>query len=393
MKRRVVLKYMLPLAVGAVGLLTIDESVIRRIWYRLEGMFQRSPKLSSNPIRSDAVLSERGKSVSVEMALNSRCNSDDDNNTIKFHWGMFDTNKKLSARQIKGIIESARIPRFTDRRVEIRDDSNVLSFISDNRCSGLLRDWVMVENGMQQQAVALVCAALGVGMVFRGYEKDGTVLSEDDLLTVKARLDPMKPSYEGSLWSETKPSGAKDWVSGNLPDPERNGGRPLVASLSEVETGNKKGMKATGKSLSQLLWAARGRSPHYYKSRPWGMTIPTWKGEQGSCSVYFNCGGEVLKYLNWEGNRPTHALRSVSEQGTPFPLFEDKMISADGCSIVLARNENTGKALWEVGYQLINLLVQAHSLGISYESSLVDTEQKERMEGVGIMSPVATVKI
>jgi hypothetical protein len=393
MKRRVLLGAMIALAVGGMGLLAIDESIIRRVWYKFESLFKRPSKLPPDKMKTEAVLSDRGQSVSVEMALNSRCNSDNDNNTIKFHWGMFDANKKLSAGQIKRIIESARIPRFTDRRVEIRNEGNVLSFISDNRCSGLLRDWLMVENGMLQQTVALVCAALGVGMVFRGYEQDGTVLSEEDILTVKARLDPMKPSYEGSFWSGDKPSGAKEWVSGNLPDPERNGGKALLASLSEVETGNKKGMKATGKSLGQLLWAARGRSPHYYKSKPWGMTIPTWKGEQDSCSVYLICGGEVWRYVNWEGSRPTHALRPLSSKTAAVQVFDDKVIPPDGCFIVLGRNEITGKALWEVGYQLINLLLQANGLGIAYESLLVDTEQKERMERAGIVGPAAIVKI
>jgi hypothetical protein len=87
---------------------------------------------------------------------------------------MFDTTKKLSDAQIEKIIHLARIPRFTDKRVEIQSDRNMLTFVIENHASGLLRDWMMVESGMQQQAIGLVCAALGAGMVFRSLGADGT---------------------------------------------------------------------------------------------------------------------------------------------------------------------------------------------------------------------------
>ena len=38
--------------------------------------------------------------------------------------------------------------------------------------------------------------------------------------------------------------------------------------------------RADKTKISQLLWAARGRTPHYVKSHPWGLTIPTWGGVQ-----------------------------------------------------------------------------------------------------------------
>ena len=133
-------------------------------------------------------LPEGGHNISVETALNSRCTSDYDENPEEFHWGMFDGKKKLSSEQIESVLSLARIPRFTDQRAEIRSERNILIFVVGNQVSGIMRDWMMVESGMQQQAVALICAALGVGMVFRNMGKDGTSISDTDYGTIKIRL-------------------------------------------------------------------------------------------------------------------------------------------------------------------------------------------------------------
>ena len=385
MNRRVFFNYLAAAAAGIAGIMLMDESLIRKVWYRLEGMFKPSVKLPADGERGEAALPSDGKAVSVEKALNSRCNSDNDDNPMNFHWGMFDGGKKLSEEQVKGIIGQARIPRFTDGRVEIRHETNVLSFVIDNRTSGSKRDWMMVESGMQQQAICLVCAAGGIGMVFSGQGKDGTGLSEEDLMTLKALVDPMKPSYERAFWSSATPMGTKGWQTGNLPDPVRDGGKALLACLSEVRTAAESGKKATWESVSQLLWAARGRTPHYYKSTPWGMTIPVWTGKQDTCSVYLISRGKLFEYVNWDRGRPTHALQELGEI--------NDMRLGERTGVVLGKNEETGKALWEVGYQLLNMLVQAHSLGISYESKLLDETSRKGFDHPSLKNPVAILML
>ena len=64
----------------------------------------------------------------------------------------------------------------------------------------------MIESGMQQQAICLICAALGVGMVFKNLSDNGVSFSDKYYATTRIQLDPMKPSYNGSSWSKLFPS-------------------------------------------------------------------------------------------------------------------------------------------------------------------------------------------
>lgn len=338
-------------------------------------------------------LPEEGENTSVETALNSRCTSDYDGNPEKFHWGMFDKAKKLSDEQTEKIIALAKIPRFTDQKVEIQRERNMLTFAVDNHVSGILRDWMMVESGMQQQAVGMVCAALGVGMVFRNLGKDGTPISGTEYASINIRLDPMKPTYNGSFWSTLPPAGTNPWVKGSLPDPARYGDKPLTSTLANLKIENKGSLAATDESISQLLWAARGRTPHLYKSKPWGMTIPTWTGKQHISSVYFISNNKLSKYINWSNNRPTHTL---SESNKIDDQLFDKLVSSFSSHhrfIILGKNEDFARALWEVGYQLLNLLLQAHALGIPYQATLLDETKKTIVERMGVREPVAMVAI
>jgi hypothetical protein len=331
--------------------------------------------------------------ISVEMALNSRCNSDSDGDSYHFHWGMFDSGKKLSGELIDRIIELARIPRFTDQKIEIRPDSNTLRFIVRQDLGKNPRDWLMVESGMQQQAVGLVCAALGLGMVFDNRGRDGIAISETEFETTKIKLGPMKPSYDGSFWTGGRPAGKSPWLAGNLPYPTTDGGMPLISALRESRIERKDSQESTEQSLSQLLWAARGRTPHFYKSKPWGMTIPRWRGEQHISSVYVIRDGELLRYINWKNNRPTHALSSIQKIDVNSLGSTRGPIAPEYGLIVVGKNEISNRALWEVGYQMLNLLVQGHSLGINYRAMLLDPTQKGSFAEAGVIDPVGVLLI
>lgn len=385
MQRRKFLAVMTLGVIGAMSLLFSLSSYKRKT----KGIL----KSALHFLRPDFDLPEEGESISVETVLNSRCTSDHDGNPESFHWGMFDRTKKLTTQQIQNIISLAKIPRFTDRKVEIRSKRNILTFIVENHAAGIMRDWMMVESGMQQQAVGLVSASMGIGMVFRNLGKDGTSISDTDYGTIKIKLNPMKPSYNGTFWSNLPPAGVTPWLTGNLPDPVRDGPKPLISILSNLEIKNKGSSSATDGSISQLLWAARGRTPHLYKSRPWGMTIPTWAGNPHISSVCLISDNKVQKYANWDNNRPTHALLTLNKIESRSYEKLLKSFSANRALIVIGENESFARALWEVGYQLLNLLLQANSLDIPYQAVLLNKAQKSTVSLAGIKDPVAIFAI
>lgn len=371
--------------IGAIGFLFFSICKKREI-----KNFVKSVLYYLNP---SVTLPKEGKIISLETGLNSRCTSDYDGDPEKFHWGMFDKIQKLSEEQIKKIITLARIPRFTDQKIEIRAERNMLTFVVDKRASGIQRDWMMVESGMQQQAVGLVCAALGVGMIFRYLGKDVTSISESDWATIKIKLDPMKPSYNGSFWTNLPPLGRNPWLKGSLPDPCREGDKPLISAFRNLKIKSKSGTKLTDESVGQLLWAARGRTPHFYKSRPWGMTIPTRAGKQHISGVYLISNNKLFKYINWENNRPTHSLSALDTIDSQLLKNLNKRFLLNHIYIVLATNKNSETALWEVGYQLLNLLVQAHSLDISYQAVLLDETLRASISDMTVKNPVAVFAI
>ena len=100
----------------------IEPWVIRRLYYKIENLFGSPAKLAPDGKRAEVHLPPQGEAVSVEMALNSRCNSDYDENPNKFHWGMFDRTRKLPQTQIEEVVSLARIPRFTNGKVEFESD-------------------------------------------------------------------------------------------------------------------------------------------------------------------------------------------------------------------------------------------------------------------------------
>jgi hypothetical protein len=392
MIRRHFLKFVVLAGLGSMAIIMFNFSYVRKAFYRVQSLFSQPPEVPPESERVETTLSPEGPMVSVETALNSRCTSDDDNNPMNFHWGMFDTRKKLSQLQIENIIQYAVIPRFTKAKVQIRNDRNILTFTMDSGAAGIMREWVMVESGMQHQAVGLVCSALGIGYVFSNLGRDGTTLSEGEIGTVKIRVDPLKPGYSGSYWTDTPPEGSADGRNA-LPAPARNGAKPLLSVLRELKTEEMNGERATLERLSQLLWAARGRTPHYYKSTPWGMTIPTWGGEQDISDLSVVCNGILSRYINWRWSKWTHSLDTADRvsQGSLTRLLKGH--DPFNCFVVLGRNENSGRVLWEIGYQLLNLMLQAKSLGLKYRAVLLNENQRETFKNGGIRDPIATLSI
>jgi hypothetical protein len=334
-----------------------------------------------------------GPKVSLEMALNSRCTSDYDCNERNFHWGLFDRRTRLSNEQVDKVISLVRIPRFTRENVRLRNQRNIITFTVPRKTPHPLRDRVMVESGMQQQAVALTCAALGIGMVFRNLGKDGRPLSDTEHGTIRIKLDPVKPSYSGEYWTRSAPAGPSPWVRGNLPEPRRDSATPLVTLLSNLRIRHNTSRVATSQSLSQLLWAARGRTPHFYKSKPWGMTIPTWAGKQDISDVHVIGDNGLSKYINWERNRPTHILRLLTEIDGYQCRSLLKSFNAKSSLIVLGKNEDSARALWEIGYQLFNTILQSLALGISYNAILLEKHQKTIITKLGVKGPVAVLAL
>ena len=364
--------------------------MIRKLFYRIEGVFKSPENVLPESKRPYFDIPKEWDTVTVETALNSRCTSDDDGNPYLFHWGMFDRTKQLSDEQIKKIVGLAKIPRFTGERIDIQITRNLLTFVVENQIYGTRKDWLMIESGMQQQAICLICASLGVGVVFSNMGKDGTIISDRDHRTIQIGLDPMKPTYTGSFWTSLPPRRIiESSKKGTLPDPSRKGEKPLISTLPHLGIGKQGVQKTRAAQISQLLWAARGRTPHYYKSRAWGMTIPTWGGEQNISSVYLVSNYEIHKYVNWDKNKPTHSLSFFNKGNTKgFDYMKDAYPNHDNF-IILAITEDFARALWEVGYQMFNLLLQADALDLSYKASLSGEQERKALEDLGIARAVA----
>lgn len=376
-----------------MALFQLDISTIRRIYNKIEGKLKPPKKLPPDSERKPYDFPEKGYTTSVEVALNSRCTCDYNGNPKKFHWGMFDPAKKLSQEQIKKIIGMINVPRFTAHRLEVKNKDNVITFIIDNHRTGIERDWLMIESGMQQQAAGLACAALGAGMVFKNMGLDGRNLSKADHANIEIKIDAMKPTYGQSYWSTLPPAKKKPWTPGNLPDPKRKGEKSLIQAMAELKTSNNNSQMATAATISQLLWAARGRTPHLYKSKEWGMTIPTWAGEQHLTSIYLLINRKLYKFLNWYNNRPTQRIEltnKINEKRNDDILSH---IPPGNCYIIFVKNETKARSSWEIGYQLFNMMLQAHVLDISYEAILLNEDLIEILKNTGLSNAAAVMAL
>jgi hypothetical protein len=343
--------------------------------------------------------------VSIEKVLNSRCSSDFAHS--KSHFGTF-TGKHLPEEMTNQIIHLCNIPRFTDGRLVQWFKNGYLFLGFENPHDPHKLRLLHIESGMQQEAIYLGCVAKGVGTCIHNQGINGTQYGKNTATASHLIMEMANP-YEEGKFSTRAPGPQKPFVPGkNLSEPRRDGDIDCIAQLPKLTPYSKSGSSATERDVSQLLWAARGRTPHYVKfnkwRQMWGLTIPTWGGGQNYTSVYLVKSSKLYAYLNWtkafslmnrlfldklgwtRGN-PTHEIlfdRNVD--------LSSQMYGYDK-AIVLCQNENTGRALWEVGYMLENMLVQAKSLGISYESKIFSENEISQLSKIGIANPIAVLFI
>jgi hypothetical protein len=375
------------------GILSRDLKTISRINLVYSKLRKRLVKVQAalpDGARTTAVLPVGGESTSVEEALNSRCTGDRDGRSKSGHWGLLDPSRKLSKDDVERVAAAARSLRLTTPGTRIDVDGDDLVFLADRRASGIERDWQMIEDGMRQQAALLVCSALGIGASIRGYGPEGASVSDRWRTSVRIKVRPVMPSYGGSYWTRRAPGPIQKWTSGNLPDPLRAGTTPLLAALRGVPLQAREGGTATRKDLGQVLWAGRGRTPHYYHSVPWGLTIPTYGGRQDGSSLAVILDGHLLSYRNWHNRRPTHSL-------VPAKVLDEASIrelrrrhAGGDCWLIVSVKEARAMHFWETGCQLMNMLLQAHVLDLGYRAILLEESERRFLgEHTGVAGPAA----
>jgi hypothetical protein len=193
--------------------------------------------------------------------------------------------------------------------------------------------------------------------------------------------------------------GLKPWSKGNLPDPVRAGTFPLLRALSCLSAQSNGTGILTDALLGQILWAARGRTPHLYKSKAWGMTIPTSRGEQDNTAICVLEQGIISNYINWSGNRPDHSLKPALKISHDLSCRLQESFAFEKSCIIVTGKENSLKTYMEAGYQLLNILLQARALNLTYKTVLLDESekkfsdnpQKKLVSKAGIKNPLVMV--
>jgi hypothetical protein len=343
--------------------------------------------------------------VSIEKVLNSRCSNNSDFDTKKSHWGTF-INRHPSKKIVNRILRCCNIPRFSNGKLLhwFKNDYLFLGFEKPN--DPYTERVLHIENGMQHEAVYLACTAQGVGTCIHNQGINGTQYGEK-IATVRHLIMEIADPYDSGKFTTKAPSPEKPFLAGkNLNEPLRDGDIECLSHLEHLATTKKSGSSATEKDVSQLLWAAKGRTPHYIRkhvwNQLWGLTIPTWGGGQNYTTVYLIKDAKIFRYINWtkrfslinraflnyakwtRGN-PTHDLR--------YNRNVDSCVQLDDVdtAIILCRNEETNRALWEVGYMLENMLLQTKSLGISFDSKVFTNNENRQLKRDGIPNAVAAL--
>jgi len=333
--------------------------------------------------------------VSIEKVLNSRCSCDFDGDPKKNHWGTFIKDTHPPRKILEAVLRGCRrTPQFSNRKTLFWFEEKQLFLGFEKTDDPFDTRLLHIESGMQHEAVYLACTALGVGTCIRNLGINGTDY-EHQIGTARHQIFENEPNYrEGRLTTEP-PGPPKPFTKGgNLPAPRRNGEVECLPALERLSLLYTKGADADETDISQLLWAAKGRTPHYIKSHAWGLTIPTWGGGQNYTSVYLLKKNKLFRYINWTTpfipnwwmlGRPIHDIKSLRKVNMSSPL------DGTNTAIILTRNEETNRALWEVGYMLENMLLQTKSLGVSYRTKVFGKDEIGKLERIGISEAVATL--
>ena len=350
--------------------------------------------------------------VSIEKVLNSRCSSEFEGVSKKRHWG---TLKETQPPQetIKRIIRCCKVPQYSCGKLELWFKEKYLFLGFEKQKDPFRERMLHIESGMQHEAVYLACAALGVGTCIHNQGINGTDY-EDKIATASHVIREMIAPYETGIFTTKAPGPKKPFIKGkNLSSPVRDSEVECLPELERLTLSNKSGASAREKEISQLLWAAKGRTPHYVGFHPWGLTIPTWAHGQEYTDVYLVKDGKLFRYINWTevyslskplkrglrylkwrlygdseyhvmGN-PTHDIKFLRK------VHESPQLEGAEVGIILCRNEKTGRAFWEVGYMLENMLLQARSLGVSYKSKIFEPDETLQLAGSGVPDAVAAL--
>lgn len=352
------------------------------------------------------LLLELINTVSVEEVINSRCSSCSNHDEMRSHWGKF-LNNSPSKESINYILQCCDgVPRFGTGKLLHWFNEDLLYLGFERQITPSLERLMHIESGMQQEAVYLACATLGLGTCILNQGINGTAYDQK-LATASHIIREIDEPYESGKFTSESPGPKKAFKSGkNLSIPVRNGELECLPELKHLTSSVKSGIVSKEKDLSQLLWSAKGRTPHLLRmhrwNNLWGLTIPTWKGDKNHTTVYLVKDGCLFQYLNWTENfsflnrgllyfpkwtrgNPTHDMFFVKNLNITSHL--------DGFStaIILCRTEETNRSLWEVGYMLENMYLQAKSLGISYSSKIFKDYETNQLANAGVNEAVAAL--
>lgn len=342
--------------------------------------------------------------VSIEKVLNSRCTCGFETGLKKRHWGIFVSTPSPRSR-VDNLLLYCKVPQFSGGKLaQWFDDEHLLVGFEKTKDPNVGRV-LNIESGMQQEAVYLACAATGLGVCILNEGINGTVYGEK-LATVSFVIREMAHPYESRDFSVVTPGPGRRFVKGrNLSEPVRDGEMECLPELQRVVSCSKKGSEAVDTDLSQLLWAAKGRTPHLIRLQVlkmmWGLTIPTWGGGQDYTSVHIVRDRKNFRYVNltkgflpkrlvwekikWIQGNPTHDTKPVGD--IDVSAYMDGFETA----IVLCQSESTNRALWEVGYMLENMFLQARSLDISFCSKIFTDPEIAQLADQGLPNAVAAL--
>jgi hypothetical protein len=343
--------------------------------------------------------------VSIEKVLNSRCTCGFETGLRKRHWGTF-VNTFLPRSRTDDLLHYCKVPQFSSGKL-VQWFSDDRLFVGFEKATDPVTDRLLnIESGMQQQAVYLACAATGLGACILNQGINGTTYGER-FATASYVIREMLYPYKSGNFTVMAPGPRRRFLKGrNLTQPVRDGEMECLPELQRLVFYSKKGSQAVDAAdVSQLLWAAKGRTPHLIRLQVlkmmWGLTIPTWGGGQDYTSVHVVRDRKNFRYVNltkgflpkrliwekikWIQGNPTHDITPIGDISVCAHMdgFE--------IAIILCRNENTNRALWEVGYMLENMFLQARSLGISFGSKIFTDHEIAQLAEQGLPNAVAAL--